>query len=239
MTDGWYGWALAIRRVGTRRSGAQWHSAFRESCSQLAYPIDPMYFDPDGQMYDHGIPVGRYRFVELDEARAAFGRRAWFRLDAPCPWVDRVAGFLDVHWWCDAEARRFDAERLLGAAHGFVVRLRDDAVFDLIARNTYRLGEANEKHGFGDGDDFLDAGPAYEAYVWGTITAALREHGLRAERITYGTSHNRMRFDELAVLHGSPDPAPAWARFAAHRDRPLEIWAHARCRDELARVLED
>jgi hypothetical protein len=45
----------------------------------------------------------------------------------------------------------------------YVVRLHDGATFDALTRNSYRLGDANEKHGFGDGDDLPELGPSRRA----------------------------------------------------------------------------
>jgi hypothetical protein len=118
-----------------------------------------------------------------------------------------------------------------------VVRLRDDRSFHALARNEYRLSDAHAKHGFGDGDDLPELGPAYEAYVWDAIASALQKHGLRAQKITYGTSHNRIRFDDL--IPGSLSMAHAWSRFSIHRDDPLVIWAYNNRRDELKTLIED
>ena len=238
MRGEWYEWLFAIRRTGAGDARRRWHERFRDAGTRLFFAIEAGYLDRAGQMIADEIPTGAYRFVEIDEVRAAFGDRDWLRLEAPCSFVGPVEGFLSCEWWADHERRLFDAERFLAAGKGYAVRVRDGAWFDAITRNTYRLGDANEKHGFGDGDDLPELGPAYDAYVWGVIEDALAALGLRAERITYGTGHNRIRFDELAAT-GRLSLQEAWRVFAAHRDDPLEIWAYNNRRDELAALLDD
>lgn len=232
------GWLLAIRRTEAWDAAPSWREAFLAAGARLFDAIEPTFFDPDGQMYAHGRPVGRYRFFGVDEAEAAFGGRGWFRLAPPCEWVGRVEGFLGWEWWTERDQRLFDIGRFLAASNGYVVRLRDDLCFDAIASHTYRLADAHAKHGFGDGGDLPELGAAYDAYVWRTIEHALAELGLVAKRITYGTGHNRIRFDEL-VPAGRASLREAWARFDAHRDDPLQLWAYNQRRDELERLVDD
>lgn len=239
MLDGFHDWLFAIRRTEAWSARRSWRENFGEAGRQLFFAIEDGYLDPDGQMIADGVPTGQFRFVEIDEVRGAFGDREWVRLEPPCPWVGEVEGFLSCEWWSDLGRQSFDAERFLAAGKGYVVRLRDGATFDAIARNTYRLGEANEKHGFGDGDDLPELGDAYDAYVWGEISDALEALGLHAERITYGTGHNRIRFDELRATDRRLTLAQTFRVFDAHRGDPLELWAYNNRRAELAALLED
>jgi hypothetical protein len=238
VQDDWYGWLLAISRTVAWDHRVSWTQSFRDAGARQFVAIEPTLFDPDGQMYAQRRPTGRWRFVDVAEAQAAFGDRDWFRLEAPCAWVGAVEGFLNCEWWTELDDRMFDIERFLGASKGYVARLRDDRSFDAIAQNCYRLADAHAKHGFGDGDDLPDLGPGYDAYVWDEVAKALAELGLRAEKITYGTSHNRIRFDDLVPDRHIP-LRDAWGVFAAHRDDPLVLWACNNRRDELKAIMED
>lgn len=238
MSTDLYPWLLAIRRTPRWEGTSDWQQAFRDAGRRLFFEIDPTMFDADGQLYAGGRPIGRYRFVETDEIRATCAERAWLQLEAPCEWIGGVEGFLTWEWWTAPADRRFDLERFLGASKGYVVRLRDDLAFDVIACNSYQLADAHAKHGFGDGDDLPELGPAYEAYVWDTIARALAKVGLRARKINYGTSHNRIRFDTLIPARGE-SLAEAWARFERHRESPLRLWAYTHDRSTLDMLVED
>lgn len=240
MTREWYGWLLAIRRTNRWDGAMAWQDAFRAAGKRLFFAISDELLDPDGYMYmGPRSPHGRHQFVDTAEVAAVFGAAPWFDLAAPCPWVGEVAGFLSWEWWTDdTETRRFDVERLLGASKGYAVRLRDGMCWDVMAENTYQLIEASQKHGFGDGDDLPELGDGYEHYVWSQIAAALGKLGLRAERIRYGTSHNRIRFDQLIPAPGQTH-AQCWETLRRHERDPLVLWAYNNDRERLAELIRD
>lgn len=145
-------------------------------------------------------------------------------------------GFLNWEWWTpDVEERIYDVDRFIGTCKGYIVRLEDDQGWDGVAKNTYPLAEANEKHGFGSGADLPDFGPAYDAYVWETITRSLASVGLVAKKTSYGTSHNRIRFDDF-LLGKRESHSKCWGLFGQHREDLLQFWAY-NTQHEALRVL--
>jgi len=233
----WYGWLIAVRELPSWKNPRDWIESLRERGRNLFFPLNEL-LDPDGQLYDGKKPRGRYEFVEFSQAQEMFSSRPWFSSESPCPWVGQTRGFINLEWWTPPADREFDAERILGASMGFIVRLRDDRSWDLSTKNQYALRDASLKSGFSDGDDLFDLGEEYDEYVWGEIARALAKIDLAAEKITYGTSHNRLRFDVLSSPRGL-SAEECRRRFEEYAEEPLEIWAYNNRHEDFRALLED
>jgi hypothetical protein len=217
----WTGFLLAIREMPNWVDKTDWVQSFIAAGEARFDKLEAEKFDPDGQLYAGREIHGRYQFVDVHAVQEAFPHSSWLTLEPPCPWVGPVRGFLNWEWWTPSiEARRYDAERFIGTSRGYIVRLRDGKVWEGVRQNEHPLAAAQQKHGFDDGVGLLDQNNAYQNYVWQTIVEKLAELGLNAKQITYGTSHNRFRFDEL--VSNTPE---AWRRFEAHKADVLKIWS--------------
>lgn len=235
-TREWYGWLFAIRRTPRWNESIDWRDAFRAAGEDYLPGFDPY----DGLMYmGRRSPYGRYQFVDPDEVASAFGELPWFDLASPCPFVGAVEGFLNWDWWTDdIEVRKQDIECFGWASNGYAVRLRDGFRWDVIAQNTYTLGEADQKHGFDGGGALLNLGLSYNDYVRGVIAQALVKHGLVVEPTWRRSSNNRMRIDQF-IPQGRQTHGECWEVFERHRGDPLVFWAYNNQRAGLDEIVKD
>jgi len=214
---------VAAVRSQSRRHDPRWIDGFREGLAEARWPNG---LDPTGELRDfHDRPVGRYQFFEMSEAEARWGGAPWFSIDPPCRFVGPVSGFFNWEWWADAEGAEDFARDVLWETRGYLARADRPDRFEGFVEETFRLRDADSKHGFHDGDFFLRDDPVYEAYARQEIVTAVEALGLRPDLFNGGTSHNPHRINQF-VPRKNQTFATCWDTFRAHEDDPITLWGY-------------
>jgi hypothetical protein len=207
--------ARVAQALCSARAARRWQDRFIQRATEATRPLQ---FGADEFLYFGAGMLGRYRLVEIAEARASHASAPWFRLDAPCRFVGSVDGFVALDYWDDDV---WALGQLLGTTRGYLARIDPPGVFDVIVEEDFPLADAASSHGFHDGDFFLQGDDAYDAYVRGTIANAVRALGLDAELFNGGTSHNPHR---ISSFRGNE--RAAWETFRVHDHQTILLWGY-------------
>lgn len=216
----WYPYFAAVRpRAG---SDLRWRDDLR---ARLAVASRRDCLDSTGELRAGARPTGRYQLLEVGEVEARWGAAPWFEVDSNCRFVGPVAGFLNWESWMKGKEELAFARDLLWATRGYLARTGREGRFEAVVDEDFPLRDAASKHGFHDGDFFLDEEPDYAQYVRDRIVAAVAALGLRPELFNGGTGHNPHRIDQF-VPRGNQTYASAWQTFKEHENDPLRLWGY-------------
>jgi hypothetical protein len=218
----WYRIFAAVRSR-TTHPDPHWRDRLRADLADASWRDG---LDATGELRSHGgRPIGRYHLLEVSEVEARWGGADWFDVEPPCRFAGPVTGFLNWESWMDAETELGFAKDLLWATRGYLARTDRDERFDALVEEDFPLRDAASKHGFHDGDFFLDDVPGYAEYVRDRIVAEVAALGLEPELFNGGTSHNPHRINQF-VPRKTQTFASAWATFHEHENDPIRLWGY-------------
>lgn len=218
----WYLY-LGAFRSRSRSHDPRWIEGLRAGLDDALWP---RVLDSSGELNDiRGRRIGRYQLFEVAEAEARWGGAPWFTIDPPCPFVGPVSGFVSWEPWMNAEMERDFAKDMLWATRGYLARTDRADRFEAIVEEDFPLANAEQKHGFHDGDFFFEEDGAYPQYVRDKIVATVEALGLRPELFNGGTGHNPHRIDQF-VPRANQTYATCWETFNAHADDLIRLWGY-------------
>ena len=233
-----YSHLLAIRNGSSK----QWSNDFVTRHRACLIP-NHWQFGDDGQLYDGTKPIGAYRFTPVNDALQDFGCEPWWNIDPPISCIESVVGFLNWEWWnWHAEGRKLFALAALTAGLGYIVRIRDGEVFPGLIETEFPLGDIENKHGFYDGDFFIE-GEGYSRYVRATIAKALADLELTPNWIDFDSNHNPHRVSSLTSANSQNETLCRDRFDTQDKELRLKLWglnsAQKISRSRLMTVLED
>ncbi|MBO6879432.1 hypothetical protein [Winogradskyella sp.] len=117
-------------------------------------------------------PIGAYRLISFVEANKEFNSSHW-PINSNCPLVGKTLGFIIFNPWCDNEMEKFFIEEMLRFGLGFVVKIGTNLFHDLVQKKECTLYNITNKHGFGEGGEYLTGASGYHIYIRNCIAEML------------------------------------------------------------------
>lgn len=166
-----YSYVLAVRQS----------LQLNENCTirEFFHDLNLMFFDSHGYYYSLSNPgkqKGAYHFLEKEELSKVVQNSDW-PLESECPFVGPVIGYCLFQPWED-DFFDYLVEQTLNYGLGFIVRIKDGNLFDIVAERIFTLREIVGKHGFGEGALLLMNTEDYFRYVREEIKKSLKPLGL-------------------------------------------------------------
>jgi hypothetical protein len=177
----------------------------------------------DDEIWIGDAILGPYEHLDVAQAQAELGARPWFSLEPLSPRLGKPVGFFTwTHMGDEELAAAQLVPALMDLARGFIARRDNDEVRHPVALRSYSLDNLVNRHGFYDGDDFLDRSDETLREVAAEAQLALSAAGLSAHVTVMSTHHNPIRLGSELRRDGVvvPDERAALDPLCIH------IWAY-------------
>lgn len=167
--------------------------------------------------------IGFFQLIELEEANRLFHTESWFALTQVCPWFQGLGGFFN---WTHAADQRIAEERLLPRLiqiGSTVIARTDNHLFKQPVRLVeFSLTNLLNKHGFHDGDAFLNRDEDYLLYVYDELTRCMETAHLEGHIALLQTAHNPFQLSEDLRRNGKH----VSNELLALAELSVQIWAY-------------
>lgn len=151
--------------------------------------------DTNEDIIQDEMPIGGFRFLELDETAAMLQHSNAEVSALDCPWVGRIRGSLG---WIRADVNdeflKAFLPTLARRCRGPFIQTDRKIQYDPLRQMKFSLKDLTSKYGFNDGEAFLSRDePGYLDYVRQEAESALVRAGIKASVGTTETHHNPLR----------------------------------------------